>query len=122
VYCMERSINFLVLREQKVAFFCDLKKQVEDCMKVSITLDDLQRIMFLAPGFYNLNWEKHNQFKKYDLVLRKSCIEDNTEDKRKVSFRRAIVDYLSRLHEEFLSQPLVIMPLPAHKWHPGFNL
>jgi hypothetical protein len=99
-----------------------LKKQVEDCMKVSITLDDLQRIMFLAPGFYNLNWEKHNQFKKYDLVLRKSCIEDNTEDKRKVSFRRAIVDYLSRLHEEFLSQQLVIMPLPAHKWHPGFNL
>jgi hypothetical protein len=39
-----------------------------------------------------------------------------------VSFRRAIVDYLSRLHEELLSKQQLILPLPAHKWHPDFNL
>jgi hypothetical protein len=39
-----------------------------------------------------------------------------------VSFRRAIVDYLSRLHEEFLSRQSLIIPFPVHKWHPDFNL
>jgi hypothetical protein len=73
VYCMERSINFLVLREHKVTFFCDLKKQVEDCMKVTITMDDLQKIVFLAPSFYNISWEKHDRLKKYDLIIKKPC-------------------------------------------------
>jgi len=48
------------------------------------------------------------------------CVE--TEDVRKTNFRRAIVDYLSRLHEDFLSKQKSVGPIPAHKWHPNFNV
>ena len=75
----------------------------------------------MAPSFYNVVWEKNDRIKRYDLVIRTPSSEES-EDTRKMNFRRAIVDYLSRLHEEFLAKTDVTDVIPAHKWHTGFNL
>jgi len=123
VTCMERTISFLQTnRGRKVNFFSDLKKNIQECMKVTITEEDLQKILYLAPGFYNLVWEKNERIKKYDLVMRLPRGCEETEEERKTGFRRAIVDYLTRLHEEFLANQPMVAAIPAHKWHPGFEV
>ena len=71
VSCMERTISFLQMsRGRKVNFFTDLKKNIQECLRITITEEDLQKILFLAPGFYDLVWEKNERIKKYDLVMR----------------------------------------------------
>ena len=60
VGCLERTISFLQTnRGRKANFFADLKKHIYECLKVTITEEDLQRIIYLAPSFYDLIWEKN---------------------------------------------------------------
>lgn len=99
VGCMEATLSFLQLnRGRKANFFADLRKNIHENLRIDIEEDTLRQILFLAPGFYSLCWEKNERIKKYDIVIRMPPGCTDSEEERKAGFRRAIVDYLTTLH------------------------
>lgn len=118
---MDRSINFTSEhRNKKTIFFEDLRKNIFECLQTNIQVEDLQRVVFVAPGFYLLSWEKSERLKRHDLVLR--IPQKEQEETRKCNLRKAIVEYIMRLHEQWLEAREIEEVLPKNSWHKDFDV
>lgn len=56
---IDRTIDFLYkFRNKKVMLFKDLQQSIYESMKFKICLEDVQKILYVAPKLYALTWIK----------------------------------------------------------------
>ncbi|KAL4454704.1 hypothetical protein ABPG74_021909 [Tetrahymena malaccensis] len=116
----------------KATLFNELKFNMEQTMRATISLKQLQQVIHLYPQAYQLKWVRNEQAnEKWDLSVNSACDENDnrvvlTKADRLQKFRNLLVEkvkyfhnlYLKSQAREHLEQDL----LDNFRWHDDFKL
>ena len=87
-----------------------------------LTIKDLKQILYFAPNFYEIKWERSMKLKNdYDINIVFS--KQYTKETRKQTFKKNLINHLHATHKEFLGQNDILdfVAEQEKKFHPNFD-
>lgn len=117
---IDNTLEYLTSNRAKKVFFEELRKNVFNSGKLTVTKEDLQRLLFLSKDLFEVTWEMNTSIGRYDLLIHIPKV--NSEDVRRVQVREKIVEYLLVKQAEYIAAAPANTEIKlSSSWVKGFN-